>query len=275
MIHFNTSTWKRIGRLALIGTGVLILIWISFHWFKKEPIPVTKNLNVPLARHELKEAPLITYEEAYKNNRWQQEKFCCWITKPEILFADTTQTILKTLVMDYPLNALTTAIVLVNDIKNKRGPILLNYSTKLFHKVESYYFWKEHDVKSAKVSVSPKLQEWFDYSYGLNEVEKILPLSYPIEIRDTSIFKELIRLEYDGKMYSPLFECLFRKETFLISGFDPDSLQEEPLGCHFWDIIRNYTYSDEFRKDIPNNRPEVSRDAWIETLIPWYKSRYK
>ena len=218
---------------------------------------------------ELPSAPLITPREADHANPNHTGYIQGWKNRAKNMYADTLQRTLKTLILQDVFAASETAEALRNDFQGQVAPVLVNVNERN-STGKTHVFWHEHSVDSIAPALifSPELSSQFDCRFGIQDKKSILRASYPIELLDTAAFKPVIRIDdcAERTVYSPLFECFYRGKPFLICAFDIDALKSTPAGTYMWDIIRNYTYSDYFRSEMPQCLKAMDNETWFNTF---------
>ena len=220
----------------------------------------------------LPDAPLITTHEANRPNPSYTGYTPGWEERLSNAYDDSLHRTLKTLLLNDPWAASETAEAFRNDIFPQTAPVLLTIKWPLQYRPDNY--WKQHSYDSAVTitSFESKFSKQYDCQFGPSCLKSILEASYPIELKDTTCFRPIIRITEmeKGSLYSPLFECFYRGKPFLICSFDVDLLKTTDAGTYLWDVIRNYTYSSYFRDLLQRNTIEMNPKTWFETLAPSY-----
>ena len=220
---------------------------------------------------ELPEAPLITFSETIRWNPASTGYTKGWEERMKNCYADSLQEQLKTMFADRPLEVSETALPLRNDIQPQRAPVLLVVQGPEYAKKSNKY-WSGHSIDSIAIKAifQSQLTSRFDCRFGPNSEYEIIKASYPIEIKDTTAFRPVIIMPdpIDGKIYSPLFECFYRGKSLLICSFDLDSLKMTSAGRYFWDIVRNYTYTNSFRNELCDHVNKTNDAIWYDTMAP-------
>lgn len=260
--------------VLLIGTALIALVSCYQRTASKSSVGSITVPDTLSIYPELPSAPLITPREADRSNPMHTGYIRGWEERRKNMYADTLQRTLKTLIMEDVLMASETAEPLRNDHYVYRAPVIVNAKWRNSnYKPDDY--WLNHSIDSVATIMTfrPKLAMRFDCRFGMQDIKHILRASYPIEVRDTSAFKAVIKIvdPNDGKIYSPLFECFYRQKPFLICSFDLDLLKSTPGGAYMWNIIRNYTYSDYFRNGVPHYVKEMDYETWFDTLMPGFR----
>ena len=218
----------------------------------------------------LPDAPLITTHEANRSNPSYTGYTPGWEERLSNAYADSLHRTLKTLILYDPWAASETAEAFRNDIYPQTAPVLLIIKWPLQYRPDNY--WKQHSYDSAVkiTSFESHFSRQYECHFGPSCLKSILEASYPIELKDTTSFRPIIRITdmEKGSLYSPLFECFYRGKPFLICSFDVDTLKTTEAGSYLWDIIRNYTYSSYFRVLLQSNTIEMNPKTWFETLAP-------
>ncbi len=220
----------------------------------------------------LPNAPLITPREANRSNPSYTGYVSGWEKRINNAYADSIHQTLKTLVLEDPWAASETAEALRNDIAPNVAPVLLVIKWPLEYRPKNY--WEQHSFDSAVdlTSFEPQFSMQYDCRFGSDGLKRILESSYPVELKDTTRFRPIIRIfdKEDNTLYSPLFECFYRGKPFLICSFDVDGMKSTEAGTYLWGIIRNYTYSDYFRNLMQYITIGMDYTTWFETLAPGY-----
>lgn len=225
----------------------------------------------------LAEAPLITFFETAKWNSRYTGRTLGWEERERKCYADSLQTILKTMLVEDAIEISETAMPLRNDIPPQRAPVLLLVKGPKQNMHQKDGYWSEYSVDSvsAKICFEQQIDSLFDCHFGPSSRLAITKASYPIELKDTVAFRPVMRIDdkEKGVTYSPLFECYFRGKSMLICSFDVDSLKTTQAGRYLWDVIRNYSYAKSFRNEVRDHVKEMDDDTWYDTMIPVYKNK--
>lgn len=241
----------------------------------KQQIEIEEIIIDTLATYPvLPEAPLISTSLAYRSNPSITGRISGWEKRLDRMYVDSLHRVIKTMEMDNVFNASESPIPLYNDLYPGSGPILLHYKND-YGEYSPEIYWDDHPADSVIncIVFSNMVSSLFDCRFGDSDLHHIIDSACPIELKDTLAFRAVVSIkdEESGKVFSPLFECYYRQKPFLICSFDIDKLQSTAGGLYFWNIIRNYTYSDYFRQLMPHRATEMTYETWFDTLMPGFR----
>ena len=219
--------------------------------------------------NNLEEAPLVTISDA---NRWNPSytgMTTGWEKRLEKMYTDSTRNAVKTLIMKEAFMVSESALSRRNSV-DEPSPVLLDAFDE--GKKQRRYYDQHTPDSTWQLSFSKTISDYFDCRFGDSERIAIMKSAYPIALNDTSLFRPVITMtdNLTDKVFSPLFECRFRKKGILISAFDIESLCSFPAGEYLWKIIRNYSYTEHLRNEVYNRYKEVDDDQWLNTLLPYF-----